>query len=74
MAVIMIGCRNGALRKAATAAAKRIGKVEIDHGDTDCKTPDAAQYIEKTWAYATSKKAESPAALERARETPRRRC
>ena len=74
MAVIMIGCRNAALRKAATAAAKRIGKVEIDHGDTDCRTPDAAQYIEKTWAYATSKKAASPAALERARETPRRRC
>ncbi len=74
MAVISIGCRNAALRKTATAAAKRIGKVEIDHGDTDCKTPDAAQYIEKTWAYAASKKAASPAALERARETPRRRC
>jgi 3-methyladenine DNA glycosylase AlkD len=74
MGVILIGLRNANLRKAATAAAKRIGKVEIDHGDTDCKTPDAAEYIEKTWAHATSKKFDSPAALERTRETPRRRC
>ena len=42
MAVITIGCRNASLRKAATAAAKRIGMVEVDHGDTDWKTPDAA--------------------------------
>ena len=74
MGVILIGCRNAALRKAATAAAKRIGKVEIDHGDTDCKTPDAAEYIEKTWARAKSGGFESPAAAERERETPRRRC
>jgi 3-methyladenine DNA glycosylase AlkD len=74
MAVITIGLRNPALRKAALAAAKRIGKVEIDHGDTECKTPDAAQYIEKTWAHAKSKGFESPAAQERERETPRRRC
>jgi len=74
MGVILIGCRNASLRKAATAAAKRIGKVEVDHGDTDCKTPDAAEYIEKTWAVAKSKDFESPAAQERTRETPRRRC
>lgn len=74
MGVILIGCRNAALRKAATAAAKRIGKVEIDHGDTDCKTPDAVEYIEKTWAHAKSKGFDSPAAQERTRETPRRRC
>ena len=57
-----------------SAAAKRIGKVEVDHGDTACKTPDAAEYIEKSWAHATSKGFESPAAQERSRETPRRRC
>jgi len=74
MAVICLGLRNKALRKAATAAAKRIGKVEIDYGDTACKTPDAAQYIEKTWAHSTSKGFETPAAHERTRETPRRRC
>lgn len=74
MAVIQIGCRNAALRKAALAAAKRIGKVEVDHGDTDCKTPDAAASIEKTWAHSTSKGFESPAAHERSREPMRTRC
>jgi 3-methyladenine DNA glycosylase AlkD len=74
MAVITIGCRSPSLRKAAIAAARRIGKVEVDHGDTACKTPDAAEYIEKTWAHATSKGFASPAAQERSRETPRRRC
>ena len=47
MAVICIGCRSAGLRKAALATAKRIGKVEVDHGDTACKTPDAAEYIEQ---------------------------
>jgi hypothetical protein len=27
--------------------AKKIGKVEVDHGETNCKTPDAVTYIEK---------------------------
>lgn len=48
-AVIAIGGRSPGLRKAATAAANRIGPVEVDHGDTDCKTPDAATYIKKIW-------------------------
>jgi 3-methyladenine DNA glycosylase AlkD len=74
LALIAIGCRSAALRKVANAAAKRVGKVEIDHGDTSCKTPDAAATIEKTWAYAISKGYPTPAALERTRETPRRRC
>jgi 3-methyladenine DNA glycosylase AlkD len=74
MSLITIGGRNPALRKLATAAAKRIGKVEVDHGDTDCKTPDAVPYIEKMWAHATAKKFPSPAAQERARETMRTRC
>jgi 3-methyladenine DNA glycosylase AlkD len=72
--LIAIGCRSAALRKAATAAAKRIGKVEVDRGDTACKTPDAASYIEKTWAHSTSKGFPSPAAHERSREPMRMRC
>ena len=72
--VISIGCRSASLRKAATAAAKRIGKVEVDYGDTCCETPDAAQYIDKTWAHSLSKKFESPAAHERSRESVRTRC
>jgi 3-methyladenine DNA glycosylase AlkD len=73
-AVITIGCRNAALRKAALAAAKRIGKVEVDHGDTACKTPDAAEYLARTWARSTSAGFESPAAHERSRESMRTRC
>ncbi|MBL8879599.1 MAG: DNA alkylation repair protein [Phycisphaerales bacterium] len=73
-ALIAIGGRNAALRKAATAAAKRIGAVDVDHGDTDCKTPDAVEYIEKNWARAKSGGFDSPAAHERSRESMRTRC
>jgi 3-methyladenine DNA glycosylase AlkD len=73
-AVIAIGCRSAALRNSATSAANRIGKVEIDHGDTACKTPDAAQYIDKAWSHSAAKGFASPAAQERARESMRTRC
>jgi 3-methyladenine DNA glycosylase AlkD len=73
-ALIAIGGRNAALRKSATATAKRIGKVEVDHGDTACKTPDAGPYIEKMWAHAAAKKFASPATQERARKPMRTRC
>lgn len=49
-ALIAIGGRNAKLRKRALAAAKKIGKVEVDHGETGCQTPDAAAYIRKIWA------------------------
>ena len=54
-ALINIGVRNPALEKKALAAAKRIGKVETDHGETACQTPDAAAYIKKTVAYNKKK-------------------
>ena len=47
MAVIAIGLRSGPFEKKAVAAAKRIGRVEVDHGETGCKTPDAVEYINK---------------------------
>ena len=46
-ALISIGVYKPALRKMAIEAARRIGKVEVDHGETYCKTPDAVPYIEK---------------------------
>jgi 3-methyladenine DNA glycosylase AlkD len=49
-ALISIGLRNPKLRKKAIAAAKRIGKVEVDHGETSCKTPDAIPYIQRAVA------------------------
>jgi 3-methyladenine DNA glycosylase AlkD len=74
LAVIQIGGRSPALRTAALAAAKKIGKVEVDHGDTSCKTPDAASYIEKMWAHSKAKGFASPSAQERSRACPRTRC
>ncbi|MBK7642726.1 MAG: DNA alkylation repair protein [Planctomycetes bacterium] len=71
-AVIAIGGRSAALRKLATATAKRIGPVEVDHGETACKTPDAVTSIGKLWERA--KKFDSPAAAERSRESMRTRC
>ena len=46
-ALISIGVYKPAIRKKAIEAAKRIGKVEVDHGETYCKTPDAVAYLEK---------------------------
>ena len=48
--LIAIGIRNAALEPPALAAAARIGKVIVDHGQTGCKTPDAAAYIQRTLA------------------------
>jgi 3-methyladenine DNA glycosylase AlkD len=55
-ALIGIGVRNAALEKRALAVAKSIGKVTVDHGETSCKTPDAAAYIRKTKAHRRRKK------------------
>lgn len=46
-ALIAIGGRNERLMEKALAAAAKIGKVEVDHGETGCKTPQAAEYIQK---------------------------
>ncbi len=53
--VIAIGVWHPDCADLATKTAKRIGKVHVDHGDTSCKTPDAASYIEKTLAYQKAK-------------------
>jgi 3-methyladenine DNA glycosylase AlkD len=46
-ALIAIGVFLPKLRGQAVAAAKRIGKVDVDHGETACETPDAVAYIAK---------------------------
>ncbi|MBL0159052.1 MAG: DNA alkylation repair protein [Bryobacterales bacterium] len=51
-AVIAVGLRGAELQKLALAAAARIGKVTVDHGQTGCETPDAAAYIRKAAARA----------------------
>ncbi len=48
--LIALGSRTPALRKSVEAAAKRIGKIEVDHGETSCKTPEVIPYLAKVWA------------------------
>ena len=45
-AIIAIGGWRPALSAAALETARRIGPVEVDHGQTACETPDAVAYIE----------------------------
>ena len=54
-ALIAIGSRTPALREKAEAVARKIGKVEVDHGETSCKTPQAIPYLEKVWAHKAAK-------------------
>ena len=61
-ALICIGTTSASLHKTATAAAKRIGKVEVDHGETGCKTPDAIAYMKKVLDYNKKKAAKKKAA------------
>jgi 3-methyladenine DNA glycosylase AlkD len=45
--VIAAGAYVRPLTAHAVSVAKRVGKVEVDMGDTACKVPDAAAYIDK---------------------------
>ena len=51
LALIEIGARNSKLEKKAIAVAKRIGPIEVDHGETGCQTPEAVSYIKKVVAH-----------------------
>ena len=48
--LITIGGISDALETRALAVARRIGPIDVDHGDTACETPDAVGYIAKIWA------------------------
>lgn len=54
-ALISIGTYADGLKDASVKVAHKIGKVEVDHGETNCKTPDAASYIEKAYNHYQSK-------------------
>jgi hypothetical protein len=45
--VISLGTYVSSLTPAAMEAAKKIGKVEVNMGDTYCKVPSAPEYIRK---------------------------
>lgn len=48
--VISVGCYVASLLAEAKSAAKEIGEVHVDMGDTACKTPLATEYIAKVEA------------------------
>jgi 3-methyladenine DNA glycosylase AlkD len=43
--LISIGSRNRSLNQKALAAAHRIGKIDVDYGDSSCKLPDAIGFL-----------------------------
>jgi len=47
MAVISIGIYKEELSDEAIEAGEEIGDVDVDHGDTSCKTPEIKPYIKK---------------------------
>jgi 3-methyladenine DNA glycosylase AlkD len=51
--VIAVGSHVKSLTDLAMATGKKIGKVTIDMGDTDCKVPYAPDYIDKAKARGT---------------------
>jgi 3-methyladenine DNA glycosylase AlkD len=55
-ALIAIGATYDVLSQQTQAVAMEIGKVEVDHGETGCKTPDAATYINKILSRRTPRK------------------
>ncbi len=54
-ALIAIGGRSADLKEKALQAGATIGEVHVDHGETNCETPDACAYIEKMWARKSPK-------------------
>jgi 3-methyladenine DNA glycosylase AlkD len=59
LSIIAIGIRSEALAKKAITTARTVGPIEIDHGETDCKTPEAEAYIKKAWARKKNGKTKS---------------
>ncbi|MBK9749098.1 MAG: DNA alkylation repair protein [Chloroflexi bacterium] len=55
--LICVGARNETLRARVEALARQIGKVYVDHGQTDCKTPEIIPYLERMYARKEKKKA-----------------
>lgn len=48
--LIGIGIRNEVLEAKAKRIATSLGKIDVSHGETACKTPNALAYIDKTLA------------------------
>ena len=70
-ALIAIGGSHAGVRSRALEVAESIGKVEVDHGQTSCKTPEAAPYIRKMVEHAGRGQAPAKAAPAPARRNSR---
>ncbi len=46
-AMISLGGYNAGLFDQVSALSKRLGPIQVDHGDTGCKTPDPVSYMTK---------------------------
>lgn len=46
-ALIALGGYNTCLYEAVVACTDRLGPIQVDHGDTGCKTPDPVPYMQK---------------------------
>ena len=64
-ALIAIGSRSDELEQRTLEVAERVGKVEVDHGETGCKTPLAASYIPKSREQMRKKEAKRDKAAAR---------
>lgn len=72
-ALIAIGVRSDAFAKICIAAAKRIGKVKVDHGAPGLETPDAATYIRRARAWLERAQAKAtPRAKKTAKKAAKR--
>lgn len=56
-ALIALGTYRKDIRSEVIKTAQKIGPVEIDQGETSCKTPDAVAYIKKAVAHQEKRKA-----------------
>ncbi|MCA9248546.1 MAG: DNA alkylation repair protein [Planctomycetales bacterium] len=56
MALISVGIYKPTMRNETIAMARRIGPVEVDHGETGCRTPPAEPYILKAEARSKPKR------------------
>jgi hypothetical protein len=73
MALIGIGVRSPSLHTLAVEAARRLGQVEVDHGETNCKTPEPIGYMERMLAHRAGKKKEAKKATAKKKKTAKKK-
>jgi len=70
--LISIGSLSDELEAKALAVARRIGPIDVDHGDTACETPDPLTHIPKARAHRRAAQKKQEKSLERTGRTEER--